>query len=98
MSRHGMKGPHGGMRGGAKAKDFKGSLKKLVKYMSVYKVQMLFVAVFAVCGTVFNIVGPKILGKATTEILTGLSVKYRADREWISEKSDRSFLLLSVCM
>ena len=75
MSRHGMKGPHGGMRGGAKAKDFKGSLKKLVKYMSVYKVQMLFVAVFAVCGTVFNIVGPKILGKATTEIFIGLVSK-----------------------
>jgi len=70
-----MKGPHGGMRGGAKAKDFKGSLKKLVKYMSVYKVQMLFVAVFAVCGTVFNIVGPKILGKATTEIFNGLVSK-----------------------
>lgn len=75
MSRHGMKGPHGGMRGGAEAKDFKGSLKKLVKYMSVYKVQMLFVAVFAVCGTVFNIVGPKILGKATTEIFNGLVSK-----------------------
>ena len=75
MSRHGMKGPHGGMRGGAKAKDFKGSLKKLVKYMSVYKVQMLFVAVFAVCGTVFNIVGPKILGKATTETFNGLVSK-----------------------
>ncbi len=75
MSRHGMKGPHGEMRGGAKAKDFKGSLKKLVKYMSVYKVQMLFVAVFAVCGTVFNIVGPKILGKATTEIFNGLVSK-----------------------
>ena len=75
MSRHGMKGPHGGMRGGAKAKDFKGSLIKLVKYMSVYKVQMLFVAVFAVCGTVFNIVGPKILGKATTEIFNGLVSK-----------------------
>lgn len=75
MSRHGMKGPHGGMRGGAKAKDCKGSLKKLVKYMSVYKVQMLFVAVFAVCGTVFNIVGPKILGKATTEIFNGLVSK-----------------------
>lgn len=75
MSRHGMKDPHGGMRGGAKAKDFKGSLKKLVKYMSVYKVQMLFVAVFAVCGTVFNIVGPKILGKATTEIFNGLVSK-----------------------
>lgn len=75
MSRHGMKGPHGGMRGGAKAKDFKGSLKKLVKYMSVYKVQMLFVAVFAVCGKVFNIVGTKILGKATTEIFNGLVSK-----------------------
>ena len=43
--------------------------------MSVYKVQMLFVAVFAVCGTVFNIVGPKILGKATTEIFNGLVSK-----------------------
>ena len=75
MSRHGMKGPHGGMQGGAKAKDFKGALKKLVKYMSVYKVQMLFVAVFAVCGTVFNIVGPKVLGKATTEIFNGLVSK-----------------------
>ena len=75
MSRHGMKGPHGGMRGGAKAKDFKGSLKKLVKYMSVYKVQMLFVAVFAVCGTGFNSVGPNILGKATTENFNGLVSK-----------------------
>ena len=75
MSRHGMKGPHGGMQGGAKAKDFKGSLKKLVKYMSIYKVQMLFVVIFAVCGTVFNIVGPKILGKATTEIFNGLVSK-----------------------
>lgn len=81
MSRHGMKGPHGGMRGGAKAKDFKGSLKKLVKYMSVYKVQMLFVAVFAVCGTVFNIVGPKILGKATTEIFNGLVSKVSGGSE-----------------
>ena len=97
MSRHGMKGPHGGMRGGAKAKDFKGSLKKLVKYMSVYKVQMLFVAVFAVCGTVFNIVGPKILGKATTEIsfiqgmiMTGISQKttYRLRKD-ITEKVNR---------
>ena len=90
MSRHGMKGPHGGMRGGAKAKDFKGSLKKLVKYMSVYKVQMLFVAVFAVCGTVFNIVGPKILGKATTMIMTGISQKttYRLRKD-ITEKVNR---------
>lgn len=68
----------GRMRGGMpgdKAKDFKGTLKKLVRYMSVFKVQMLFVLIFAVCGTIFNIVGPKILGKATTEIFNGLVSK-----------------------
>lgn len=43
MSRHGMKGPHGGMRGGEKAKNFKGAIKKLIQYMSIYKVQMFFV-------------------------------------------------------
>ena len=68
----------GRMRGGMpgdKAKDFKGTLKKLIRYMSVFKVQMLFVLIFAVCGTIFNIVGPKILGKATTEIFNGLVSK-----------------------
>ena len=60
---------------GEKAKDFKGTIKKLIKYMSAFKVHMLFVAVFAICGTVFNIVGPKILGKATTEIFNGLVSK-----------------------
>lgn len=76
MSRGG-RGPMGGhgMRSGEKAKDFKGTMGKLVRYMSVYKFQMLFVLIFAVCGTVFNIVGPKILGKATTEIFNGLVSK-----------------------
>ena len=69
---------HRGMRGnaaGEKAKDFKGTIKKLIKYMSAFKVHMIFVAVFAICGTVFNIAGPKILGKATTEIFNGLVSK-----------------------
>jgi ATP-binding cassette subfamily B protein len=63
--------------GGAneKAKDFKGTLKKLLHYMSVFKVQMAFIVIFAICGTVFDIVGPKILGKATTEIYNGLVSK-----------------------
>lgn len=65
------KGMHGGMPG-EKAKDFKGTLKKLFRYMSAFKVHMFFVAVFAVGGTIFNIAGPKILGKATTEIFNGL--------------------------
>lgn len=60
---------------GEKAKDFRGTILRLVRYMSTYKIHMLFVVVFAVCGTVFNIVGPKILGQATTEIFNGLVSK-----------------------
>ncbi len=72
MPRHGHMGPGGANE---KAKDFKGTLKKLLHYMSVFKVQMAFIAIFAICGTVFDIVGPKILGKATTEIYNGLVSK-----------------------
>ena len=74
MPRMGGHGARGGMPGD-KAKDFKGTLKKLVRYMSAFKVHMIFVALFAVCGTIFNIAGPKILGKATTEIFNGLVSK-----------------------
>ena len=67
------RGPMGhGRMGGEKAKDFKGTMGKLIKYMSAFKIQMLFVVIFAIGGTVFNIIGPKILGKATTEIFNGL--------------------------
>ena len=66
---------HGGRRPNEKAKDFKGTMKKLIRHMAIYKVQVFFVAVFAICGTIFNIVGPKILGKATTEIFNGLVSK-----------------------
>ena len=58
-----------------KAKDFKGTMKKLIRYMASFKIQIFFVAVFAICGTIFNIAGPKILGKATTEIFNGLVSK-----------------------
>ena len=66
---------HGRNAAGEKAKDFKGTIKKLIRYMSAFKFHMLFVAVFAICGTIFNIAGPKILGKATTEIFNGLVSK-----------------------
>ena len=72
MPRHGHMGPGGANE---KATDFKGTLKKLLHYMSVFKVQMAFIVIFAICGTVFDIVGPKILGKATTEIYNGLVSK-----------------------
>lgn len=66
---------HHGAGNTERAKDFKGTFKKLIRYMGKYKIQMLFVAIFAIGGTVFNIVGPKILGKATTEIFNGLVSK-----------------------
>ena len=55
-----------------KAKDVKGTMKKLMAYLSAYKIGIFFVIVFAIGSTIFNIVGPKILGKATTEIFKGL--------------------------
>lgn len=70
----GRRGPQGA-NSGEKAKDFKGTMKKLVHYMASYKISLLFVVIFAIGGTIFNIVGPKILGKATTEIFNGLVSK-----------------------
>lgn len=58
-----------------KAKDFKGSMKKIFNYMGKYKMRFLMMFIFAVAGTTFNIVGPKILGKATTELFNGLVSK-----------------------
>lgn len=75
-----MKRP-GGMGGGhmkmgqEKAKDFKGTMKKLISYLSPYKLAILLVIVFAIGSSVFNIVGPKILGNATTKIFEGLVSK-----------------------
>lgn len=64
-----------GMMPGEKAKDFRGSVGKLLNYMGRYKIALVFVLIFAICGTAFNIVGPKILSKATTEIFNGLVSK-----------------------
>ncbi|MEY8412589.1 ABC transporter ATP-binding protein [Lachnospiraceae bacterium 62-26] len=76
MARQGMR--HGGPMGhgpgmpGEKAKDFKGTMKKLMSYLGEFKAAIFFVVLFAVGSTVFNIAGPKILGKATTELFNGL--------------------------
>ena len=68
------RGPHGprGMMPGEKAKDFKGTISKLLRYMGNYKYALFAVAIFAVGSTIFNIVGPKVLSKATTELFNGL--------------------------
>ena len=64
-----------GMQPGEKAKDFKGAMKRLFQYMERYKFRFVLMFIFAIAGTVFNIVGPKILGKATTELFSGLVAK-----------------------
>ena len=74
-----MPGPMVGPRRGQtteKAKDFKNTTKKLVKsYLAKYKIPIIIVIIFAIGSTIFTIVGPKILGNATTEIFNGLVSK-----------------------
>lgn len=71
------RGPIGGgpMAPGEKAKDFKGSIGKLIKYIGRYKIAVIIVMIFAAVSTVFSVVGPKILGKATTALSEGLMKK-----------------------
>ena len=68
-------GPHGGHGPAEKAKDVKGTTKKLANRLSEYKIAIRIVMIFAIGSTIFSIVGPKILGNATTEIYTGLMNK-----------------------
>lgn len=80
MAEKERKPPMGGMGPGPKgrgavekAKDFKGTTKKLIKnYLANYKISLMIVFIFAVGSTIFSVIGPKILGNATTEIYTGL--------------------------
>ena len=86
MSMHGrpapsqQRGSHGPMRRGGpmammkgdKARDFRGTMKKLLDYLGAYKVGILVVMVFAIASTVFSIAGPKILGRATTTLFEGV--------------------------
>ena len=66
---------HGGHMSAEKAKDFKTAMKRLLNYMKRYRFQLVVMMVFAVGSTIFNIVGPKVLGKATTELYEGLVSK-----------------------
>lgn len=95
--------PHGHGNGGVageKARDFKGTMKKIMSYLANYKIAIFFVAVFAVGSTIFNIVGPKILGKATTEIFNGLVGKVSGGSGINFEKIGQillGLLLLYLC-
>jgi ATP-binding cassette, subfamily B, multidrug efflux pump len=72
----GMGGPGGPMMmGGAKAKNFKGTMKRLVTYLGQYKTAIIAVWIIALASTAFSIAGPKILGKATTKLFEGVMAK-----------------------
>lgn len=69
------RGPMGGMVGGEKAKNFGKSFRQMLEYMGGYKIAVFVVMVFAACSTVFSVAGPKVMGKATTELAEGLMRK-----------------------
>ena len=93
-----MGGPMGMAMGpGEKAKDFKGTIKKLIKYIGSYNIAIIAVIVFAIGSTVFSIAGPKILGKATTEIFTGFSSKFTGGAGINFEKVG-GILIFLVCL
>lgn len=66
------RGPMAAMRKGEKARNFKATMKKLAQYLDAYKFKIGMVIVFAIASTVFNIVGPKVLGNATTALFEGV--------------------------
>ena len=68
-------GPAAMAHGKPKVKDFKGTMKQLLHYLSRYKFRLILVMFFAVASTVFTIVGPKVLGNATTELFNGIMGK-----------------------
>lgn len=69
---HGPMGHGPGPRVGEKAKDFGGTMKKLIRYISRYKIAVILVMLFAVAGTALNIAGPKVLIQATQAIVDGV--------------------------
>ena len=92
--RHGPRGPHGGMAPGEKAKDFKGTMKKLMTYIGKYKFAVATVIVFAIGSTIFSIIGPKILSKATKELFNGLVAKIKGTGGIDFDKIGKILLIL----
>ena len=71
-----MGGGRGMLRGGEKARDFKGTMAKLLKALRPFRMTIIVVFVFAIASTIFSIIGPKILGKATTKLFEGIVAQF----------------------
>ena len=91
-------GPGGMMQPGEKAKDFKGTITKLLNEMGRFKYALIGVVIFAIASAVFTVVGPKILGNATTEIFTGLVNKISGSGEGINFNKIGEIIIFLLCL
>ncbi|WP_434797520.1 ABC transporter ATP-binding protein [Terrisporobacter vanillatitrophus] len=106
MSREGNRprGPRGPMGGHAmggpveKAKDFKGTMRTLMSYLAEYKLSIIIVFIFAIGSVTFSVIGPKILGKATTEIFNGLVGKVSGEGTGIDFEAIKRILIALVIL
>ena len=89
-------GPGRGMMPTEKAKDFKGTMGKLISYLGKYLPAIIAVMLFAIASTVFSIIGPKILGNATTELFNGLVAKVQGTGGIDFEAVARILLFLGI--
>ena len=105
MSNDNRRGPgrgpmgHGrGMMPGEKAKDFKGTMKTLASYLAKYKLSIIIVFIFAIGSVTFSVIGPKILGKATTEIFNGLVSKVSGSGKGIDFDAIKKILISLIIL
>ncbi|NIV29549.1 MAG: ABC transporter ATP-binding protein, partial [Anaerolineae bacterium] len=89
---------HMGMMPGEKARDFRGTMRKLIQYLGAYRIGILIVMVFAVASTAFSIVGPKILGQATTKLFEGIMGEISGTGTGIDFRYIGEILLLTLAL
>jgi ATP-binding cassette subfamily B protein len=84
------------MMKGEKARDFKGTMRQLIDYLGVYRIAIVIVMIFAAASTIFNIVGPKILGKATTRLFEGVMGQIGGSSEGVDFVYIGNIMLLMI--
>ncbi|MEJ2756914.1 MAG: ABC transporter ATP-binding protein [Anaerolineales bacterium] len=84
------------MMKGDKARDFRGTMKKLIRYLGEYRTPIIVVMVVAIASTVFTIVGPKLLGKATTKLFEGVMAQISGSGEGIDFTYIGNIILLTL--
>ncbi len=96
--RGGPMGRHMSMMKGDKARNFKGTMSRLIEYLGSYKIGILIVMIFAVASTIFNIAGPKILGRATTILFEGVMEKIAGTGSGIDFDAIGRIILITLAL